>query len=115
MEWNQETLGRVNLLFREKWISMRMEIKTDRSNMSAIWNKYLNKYDVTIIREEPMLSCLRPKPREVRVGVPDLVRLINFKNEEVAGRLMIGNPDRPGQWLLVPREIAERILVFGMI
>lgn len=111
MEWNQETVERVELLFKKKWNSMYMEKKTDRANMSAIWNKYLVLYDAVVLRDKPSKS----EALTSKQTLASLIEIINFQNENVAGRLAVRNPDRPSQWILISRDIAERVLVFGML
>ena len=44
-----------------------------------------------------------------------LIECVNFQNETVSNGIILTNPDRVGQLLIVSRDIAERILVFGMI
>ena len=109
MEWNQETVDRVELLFKKKWNSMNIEKKTDRANMSAIWNKYLVLYEVVVLRDKS-----KDDLNSVRT-LASLIGFINFQNENVAGRLAVRNPDRACQWILISRDIAERVLVFGML
>ena len=109
MEWNQETVDRVELLFKKKWNSRNIEKKTDRANMSAIWNKYLVLYEVVFLRDKS-----KDDLNSVRT-LASLIGFINFQNENVAGRLAVRNPDRAGQWILISRDIAERVLVFGML
>ncbi len=45
----------------------------------------------------------------------NLLNLINYNNEMVADSVIIDNPDRLGQYILLKREMAEKILLLGMI
>jgi hypothetical protein len=116
MEWNQDTIHRLSNAFMEKYKSMIMGTRTDRANMSAIWNKYLKGYDIRVIRNH---ALNRKGKLGAQLGtnyvVIDLIRVINFHNEDVADALIIDNPDRIGQYMLVPRAKAEMILVLGMM
>lgn len=114
MQWNEATIEKLNILFTERWQSMRDEKKTDRKNLSCHWNRYLKQYEVRVLRfgerkpnEFPHLSASE--------RVMGFINLINFKNDEVANGLVIKNPDRLDQHILIQRDVAERILVFGMI
>jgi len=111
MEWNQETVDKVELLFKKKWNSMNIEKKTDRANMSAIWNKYLVLYEAVVLRDNSKDDLNSTSVQTLA----SLIGFINFQNENVAGRLAVRNPDRVGQWILISRDIAERVLVFGML
>lgn len=114
MEWNQDTIGRVRAAFLDKYMSMKQEKRTDRANMSSFWNKYLKGYDIRVIRNHN---------RQGKTGnqfgtqyvLDNLIHFINFKNSDVADALIIENPDRLGQYMLVPRDKAEMILVLGMM
>lgn len=111
MDWNKKSVERVGILFSERWSAMRGERRTDRRNFSAIWNKYLEGYGVTL---------LVPPKDSKPYGHPTLLLrrlmdLINLQNERVSDALIVPNPDRHGQYLLVPREVAQKILVLGMI
>jgi hypothetical protein len=111
MEWNPENFAKLTSLFREKWRSMQMESSTDRANFSAIWNRYLTRYDAVIFRNNGGSS----NSLNSKQTLDGLIELINFKHDEISGRLIVANPDRAGQWILIPRDIAERILVLGMM
>jgi hypothetical protein len=116
MEWNRETILRLSSLFLEKYNSMRGEVRTDRANMSALWNKYLKGYDIRVIRNQ---GHNRKLAQGSQFGahhvVTNLINVINFHNEDVSDALIIDNPDRIGQYMLVPRGKAELILVLGMM
>lgn len=116
MDWNEATIQKLGVLFADRWQSMRDEKATDRKNLSCHWNKYLKNYEVRVLRfgerkpNEPGSPYLTASQRLI-----GFINLINFKNDEVANGLVIENPDRPGQYILIQRDVAERILVFGMI
>jgi hypothetical protein len=116
MDWDKESVERLEVLFMEKWTSMKNDLKTDRKNLSCHWNRYLKQYEVRVLRfgerkpNEPRSPYLSASQR-----FQGIIDLINFKNDEVANGLVIDNPDRVGQHMLIQREVAERILVLGMI
>lgn len=117
-----ESIVRLEALFADKYISMRLDAKTDRRNLSARWNKYIKRYGAELVynfsgKKKP---AAKYRPRVAEDGHPlhtleNLLRLINFKNESVANSVIIKNPDRSGQYLLVPRDACEKILVLGML
>lgn len=116
MDWDKKSIERLTVLVMEKWNSMKNELKTDRKNLSCHWNLYLKRYEARVLRFSER------KPKEPRSPYTSLFRqfngfldLINLSNDEVANGLIIINPDRPGQHILIKRDVAERILVFGMI
>jgi hypothetical protein len=116
MYWDNATLQRLDQLFAERWSSMRDEKRTDRKNLSCHWNRYLKQYEVRVIR------CGDRRPDEdhspyvgLKRQLEGIIELINRKNDEVSNGLIINNPDRIGQYILIQRDMAERILVFGMI
>ena len=116
MDWNHATIQRLDQLFAERWSSMRDEKNTDRKNLSCHWNRYLKQYEVRVIR----FGDKRPdEDHSPYVGLKrqleGIIELINRKNDEVSNGLIINNPDRIGQYILIQRDMAERILVFGMI
>jgi hypothetical protein len=114
MEWTDDTLKRLYSAFVDKYASMNKDQRTDRANMSAIWNKHLKGYDIRVVRNENGKSKMK-RQFGAAYALQNLIHTINFKNSCVADALIIDNPDRPGQYLLVPREKAELILVLGMM
>jgi len=95
---------------------MNIELKTDRKNLSSHWNLYLKRYEARVLR----FGDRKPKePHSPYVSLSrqfnGIIDLVNFKNDEVSNGLVISNPDRHGQHILISRDMAERILVFGMI
>lgn len=115
MEWNQAIVDKLTFAFSEKYKEMFGDNLTDRKNRSALWNKYLKNYNCKLIRNDVPGKKGSGTLRSQEIVCKNLIALINFKNEEVANALVIHNPDRFGQFLLIPKDIAERILVFGMI
>lgn len=111
MEWDRKRIKELHLLFSEKYFKMRGMAKTDRRNFSAIWNKYLSRYNAEV------LVNFRGKGDSVHVAhtLANIIEIVNMRNEWVAGSLVIANPDRNGQYILVPRDMAERIMVLGLI
>jgi len=116
MEWNEQSLRVLTKLFLDKYVAIHDERMTDRLNRSLIWAKYLSSYGAVVIRDEPGPKKPQRRPN-VSAGntLQNLVDLVNFSNESVAGALLIRNPDRAGQYILVPRDMAERIMVLGML
>ena len=112
MEWSRESIGQLETIIGMKHREMREEKNTDRRNFSVIWNKYLTIYGATV---------LGIQRKDVKHNVPsvalfnNLLNLINYNNEMVADCVIIDNPDRLGQYILLKREMAEKILLLGMI
>jgi hypothetical protein len=125
MVWDSTAISKLNELVFARHRKFVLEQKTDRKNASALWNKYLKSYDVQLIKgvvkspKRTIQRALRNTSVKYDVSLPQMLReiidLVNYKNEDVSGGLVIPNPDRSGQYILISREIAERILVFGMI
>jgi len=125
MVWDSTAISKLNELVFARHRKFVLEQKTDRKNASALWNKYLKSYDVQLIKgvvkspKRTIQRALRNTSVKYDVSLPQMLReiiyLVNYRNEDVSGGLVIPNPDRSGQYILISREIAERILVFGMI
>jgi hypothetical protein len=125
MVWDSTAISKLNELVFVRHREFVLEQKTDRKNASALWNKYLKSYDVQLIKgvvkspKRTIQRALRNTSVKYDVSLPQMLReiidLVNYRNEDVSGGLVIPNPDRSGQYILISREIAERILVFGMI
>jgi hypothetical protein len=132
MVWDSTAISKLNELVFVRHREFVLEQKTDRKNASALWNKYLKSYDVQLIKgvvkspKRTIQRALRNTSVKYRldgalydVSLPQMLReiidLVNYRNDDVAGGLVVPNPDRSGQYILISREIAERILVFGMI
>lgn len=132
MVWDSTAISKLNELVFARHREFVLEQKTDRKNASALWNKYLKSYDVQLIKgvvkspKRTIQRALRNTSVKYRldgalydVSLPQMLReiidLVNYRNDDVAGGLVVPNPDRSGQYILISREIAERILVFGMI
>jgi len=117
MEWNESTIEKLNIAFDDKFKEMfggPYAHKFDRKNRSALWNKYLKNYDCKVIRNDvPGKKTHALRANEILLS--NIFNLINFQNEVLANGLIIHNPDRFGQYILIPRDIAERILVLGMM
>jgi hypothetical protein len=116
MEWDKKSIERLTVLFMERWTSMNIELRTDRKNLSCHWNRYLKQYEARVIRfNDRRLDTDQSAYTAMKRQFNGLIDLINFKNDEVSNGLVISNPDRHGQHILISRDMAERILVFGMI
>lgn len=111
MEFNKENIRKVHDIFFLKHGEIRRERPTDRANLSALWNKYLKGLGISTLenrkakRHQALLSTYL---------LNELVDIVNYRNEVVAGAIIIPNPDRTEQFILVPRELAERALVIGL-
>jgi hypothetical protein len=111
MEWGRREVDQLNVVFRKKFLEMKISHNTDRANFSAIWNRYLGNYGASVFSKE-----------KLRGGALDgwrlfskLIDIVNFDNERVSGCLVLENPDRAGQYILIRRDVAERIMVLGML
>jgi hypothetical protein len=112
MDWNQQSVAELSNTVRRRHAEMQRERNTDRRNFSVIWNKYLTIYGAVV---------LGVGRKDVKHDLPssalfnNLLHLINYNNEMVADALIIDNPDRLGQYIVIKREMAEKILVLGMV
>jgi hypothetical protein len=114
MEWNEPAIDKLTKLFVDKYIDIKHSLNTDRKNTSAHWNRYLKNYGITLIADMRKKQSF-PFKRDADHILAKLISVVNLENDKIAGSLLIRNPDRTGQLLVVSRDIAERILVFGMI
>lgn len=111
MEWDEKSIEHLSTLFHLKYAEMKGAKKTDRRNFSAVWNQYLSKYGATVVFN---FNDRDGKCHAVYT-LQRILNLINRNNAAVADALVISNPDRAGQFILVPREMASRIIVLGML
>jgi hypothetical protein len=109
MEWTKERLKTLSRALSLRYVAFREEKGTDRRNLSAIWNRHLENLGIRVVR-----PAAWPKLPEKNLTLMELVRIINEENDRVAGSLCVPNPDRPGQLMLVPVELAEKVLFVGM-
>jgi hypothetical protein len=113
MIWDESTIEKLSAAFQEKHKQMFDRTSIDRKNRSALWNKYIKNYECKIIRNDvPGKSQVL---RNSDIVIKNMVNLVNFRNDWLANSLVIPNPDRYGQWIIVSRDMAERILAIGMI
>lgn len=106
MDWNKEKLKGLHRIMAEAFINMQGSRKTDRKNMSELWNRRLELVGAKVVRH-----------RHVKQGyVSSLMvsRLVEIINSGPLDSLCVPNPDRSGQYILVPRDMAEKILVMGL-
>jgi hypothetical protein len=116
MEWNTSAIEKLSVLFLEKYRSMFSDMAQDRQNRSAIWNKYLKNYSIKVVRNDiPGKAKAKAVLRSNDIVLKNLIEIINGNNDCVSSAVIIANPDRYGQFLLVSRDIAERVLVLGMM
>lgn len=106
MHWDEQNISLLGDAVRERHRIFVLERKTDRRNLSELWNNHLRSIGITLMRSK--------KKGIAFVGSRDLIDIINFKNEQVSNSVCIENPDRPGQFIFIPRDIASKILVLGM-
>jgi hypothetical protein len=112
MEWNLESIRVLEVAIKDRWDSMVKERNTDRKNMSEIWNKYLASFGITLLR--PKTAALPSNMSRTAWQVRAIKDAINFRNDDVSNALCVSNPDRPGQFMFVPRDMAEKFLFLGM-
>jgi len=115
MDWNQETVEKLSVLFHKKFHELFDKKWVDRKNRSAIWNKYIKNYNCKVVRNDIPKIMEKSDVRASEVVLQNILKLINYSNESIADHLVFRNPDRYGQWILIPRDVAERILVLGMM
>lgn len=114
MEWTQDIIDKLQTMFTVKHHELSASLRTDRKNLSAHWNLYLQNLKVVQIND--VQKGKKPSYLKTRdIITRRLIECINFQNEAVSNGLVLTNPDRQGQLLIVSRDVAERILVFGMI
>lgn len=111
MEWDQKSIENLSNLFHLKYAEMKRDNKTDRRNFSAVWNRYLSKYGATVVFN---FNDRDGKCHPIHT-LQRILNLINRNNSAVADALVISNPDRAGQFILVHREMASRIIVLGLL
>ena len=104
MEWNKEDIAILERAVGERFSRFVAERRTDRKNLSELWNLHIKQVGITLFRH----------PKDKVLTTHDVIGLINFRNPEVCDSLCIKNPDRVGQYLLLSREIASKILMLGM-
>lgn len=104
---DKSSLQVLESVLKDRWIKFKNDHPTDRKNLSELWNRHLKGIGITGVRTKAN------KPQSAFV-LNELINIINFRNDEVAGRVIVSNPDRVGQYLLIPSDIAEKILVLGM-
>ena len=104
MEWTSQEIRLLQDSIYKRYQEFRKENRTDPKNLSELWNKHILQIRITGIRTRAKKAMM----------VSDLVEVINFRNKDVSDALCVMNPDRPDQFLLVPRETAQTILVVGM-
>ena len=114
MDWDKKRIADLRRLFLKKHLEMRGKHKTDRRNFSAIWNRYLKNYGIKLLSDGSRGGSSSIATRAGTL-LNNLIDLVNYSNEDVSGALLLDNPDRPGQYLIVQRDIAERIMVLGML
>lgn len=111
MRWNSKAVESLQKVVVNRYFEMRAENKTDRRNFSAIWNRYLKKYGAEVLHNFKN----KGDQNSVTFTLGNLMDLINYRNEVVSDSVMIRNPDRMGQYILIPREMAAKIMVLGML
>lgn len=107
MEWTRQDIKILEEAVLKRYDQFRKENKTDRKNLSELWNRHILQIGVTGIRP-------KKKVKFVSMTAHDIVDVINFRNSEVSDALCISNPDRPEQFLLLSRDVASKIVMLGM-
>ena len=113
MEWTKDNLSRLDTQFILRYNSFRLERRTDPRNLSELWNRHLEGLGITVVRPSPTMQRRGKKPDPRLQTLSLLVRIINEDNRRVSDSVCVNNPDRPGQVLLVPRELAEKVIFIG--
>lgn len=112
MEWNLQSIHVLEVTIKDRWALMVKELNTDRKNMSEIWNRHLASFGITLLR--PKTAAFPPNRSRITWQIEALKNAINFRNDDVSDALCVSNPDRPGQFMFVPRDMAEKIIFLGM-
>jgi hypothetical protein len=116
---------------KDKYMEIRgrlhKESRGDPANVSASWNAYIKGVGGRVVRGKGVThrtvkrivggkveNQSRRKNSDPDAIFRELLDLLNFNNDQVSGKVMIANPDRIGQWLLVPSDVVERVLVLGL-
>jgi len=108
MEWTRQEITLLEEAVFKRYEEFRKEKRTDRKNLSELWNRHIQQIGVTGVRPK------KKSKLSDQITVVDIIDVINFRNSEVSDALCIRNPDRVGQHLLLSRDIAGKILMLGM-
>lgn len=128
---SRDSLVLFERLLKDKWVEIRVrlhkESRGDPANISASWNAYIKGLGGMVVRGKGIThrtvkrivggkleNQSRRKDADPDAIFRELRDLLNFNNDLVSGKVMIANPDRFGQWLLVPSDVVERALVLGL-
>ena len=122
MEWTRQDIKILEEAVFNRYDAFLEEHRTDRKNLSELWNRHILQIGVTGIRPKKkgkgkIVSkvMIAPPPCEyVAFTAHDIVDVINFRNSEVSDALCIRNPDRTEQFLLLSRDVASKIVMLGM-
>jgi hypothetical protein len=113
--FSRDTLDKAVQVFKDKHLEIQgrlfKERRGDRANVSAAWNKYVKELNGTIIRGKRHGG---PSVGYHAGLVTEMQDLINFKNERVSGSVILPNPDRAYQFMLIPRDVVDVALVLGL-
>lgn len=110
MDWNNESLDRLSLVLAESWEKLRRDKRTDRGNLSRIWNLKLKALGAEVVRHRQFNNGVY----NPALMVAELIEIINARNDLVSDSVCVGNPDRSDQFVLMKRDIASKILMLGM-
>lgn len=113
MEWDNKSVRALSEALSSAYLEIRKTTRTDRANLSAIWNRKLTQMGVTILR--PSRPTKKNSEGSLAIMFQELMNSINYRNHLVSEALLVSNPDRPHQYLLVPRDTASKILVLGVL
>jgi hypothetical protein len=110
MDWNKDSLERLDLVLQEAWERLRLEKRTDRGNLSHLWNLKLTGVGAEVVRHRQLKSgAYNPG-----LMVSEFVRLMNERNDLVSDSVCVMNPDRAGQFVLMKRDVASKIMMLGL-
>lgn len=110
MSFNENLIAKIEGLFYEKYKDFRKS--NDFKSTTAKWNTYIKKYDIKIIS-----GFGKDEQRNEGKVLKQLIDIVNLRNEEISGSIIIRNPDKDykSQLLLINQEMAQKILVMGLI
>jgi hypothetical protein len=110
MEWTDVSLLRLSKLLEDAWKKLWEEKNTDRQNMSHIWNAKLKSVGAEVVRHK----YIRNGAYNPTLMLAEFVKLINGRNDLVTDSVCLNNPDRPGQFIVMKRDVAWKVMMLGL-
>lgn len=116
MEWNKNSVDLLEKKIRERHYKMGIELRTDRKNLSEHWNRHIEKhFGIRVINDITDVPNKVEGRAKTFAVLNKIINIINLDNDLIKNALVVRNPDRNNQYLIVSADIAEKILVFGML